>query len=272
MTQPSGPTPFRRVDDTSPAERAALARGLDRTAAAPGIRLVRQVADEMLGLRPGQHVLDAGCGLGEVARQIAAIVAPTGDVVGLDASQGMIDEARSRHDGSRVRYQVGDMTDLPFTEFTFDRVRSERVLQHLEDPDQAVRELVRVTRRGGRLCLVDTDWESLVVDGMSDDVLAPVRQAMLDGHGDVTRMGRTLRRRLVRAGVSDVTARPVTMAFDHPLKAADVVVLFNRDLPPGAGPVPEHLREPFQAAADEAGARREFLAALTIWVAVGKRR
>jgi ubiquinone/menaquinone biosynthesis C-methylase UbiE len=272
MTDAPLATPFGNVDESDAEMRRRLVRDLDRMAASPGIRRVRQVADEMLAPRAGQDLLDAGCGTGEVARALAAIVAPNGDVVALDHSREMIGEARARHDGSRVEYQVGDVLRLPFTAGSFSGVRCERVLQHLDDPDAAVRELVRVTRRRGRVVLIDTDWQSLVVDGLPEDLVADLQERMLGKAGVHTAMGRTLRRRLVRAGLRDVVARPVTIAFDHPIPAADVIVLFDRAVPAGASPLPEELRGPLHDALDEAGRRREFLAALTIWVASGVRR
>jgi ubiquinone/menaquinone biosynthesis C-methylase UbiE len=263
--------PGKRPGDRDDSHRR-LIRELDRMAGSPGVRRVRRVADGMLAPRAGQDLLDAGCGLGEVARALAAIVAPTGDVVALDASRAMVAEARRRHDGSRVQYEVGDVTRLPFEGSSFSAVRCERLLQRLDDPDAAIAELARVTRPHGRVVLVDVDWESLAVDGLPRDLTADVRERLLAKSGVHTDMGRTLRRRLVRARLGDVVAEAVTMAFDHPLRAADVVAGFDRDLPPEVSPLPEDLRGPWHEALAEAGRRREFLAALTVWVVSGRRR
>ncbi|TDC47714.1 methyltransferase domain-containing protein, partial [Jiangella ureilytica] len=145
-------TSFARVDGVSVPLRAAMTGYLDRAAGHHAIQRVRRVAQEALALGLGQRVLDAGCGLGEVARSLAVAVGSEGEVHAVDTSQVLIDEARRRlrndpppPESARIRYALGDVTELPFADGTFDAVRCERVLQHLAEPDRAVTELVRVT-------------------------------------------------------------------------------------------------------------------------------
>jgi SAM-dependent methyltransferase len=237
----------------------------------PEIQRVRAVAREALRPAPGQRLLDAGAGAGEVARDLAAAVGRDGEVVAMDASARTLAAARALTPPDLpIRFVQGDITHLEFQAGTFDGVRSERVLQHLADPDAAVRELARVTRPGGRVCLIDTDWESLAVDGIRADLTASLRDRLLGAdphhHDD---MGRTLRRRLVRAGLAEVTATPVACYFPDPASAAVVVPLFDPAVPPEAGMIPDDLREPWFAELAAAGERGEFLAVLTIWVAAG---
>jgi hypothetical protein len=89
-----------------------------------------------------------------------------------------------------------------------------------------------VTRPGGRVCLVDTDWESLAVDGLPGDLVAAVT-AHLHGHGieHHRSIGRTLRGRLVRAGLVDIAATPVTLLFGDPQSAAMVLPMVDPGLP-----------------------------------------
>ncbi|MDG4826607.1 methyltransferase domain-containing protein [Asanoa sp. WMMD1127] len=244
---------------------------LRRMADHPEIQRVRATAREALRPAPGQRLLDAGAGAGEVARDLAATAA---EVVAMDASARTLRAAQELTPADLpVRFVQGDITALDFPDGTFDGVRSERVLQHVADPDRAVRELARVTRPGGRVVLVDTDWESATVDGVPADLATTMRDHLLnlaaDHHND---MGRTLRRRLVRAGLADVTATAVTCVFPTPASAAVVVPFFDPTVPPEAGMIPEDLRETWFAAVAAAGARDEFLAALTIWVAAGTKR
>jgi len=265
-------TPFANLDQLPPHLQDLLLDALARMATTPQIRRVRGVADRLLAPAPGQRLLDAGCGVGEVARALAAAVAPGGEVVAVDASSATVAAAAARDDGSGVRYEVADVVALPFADGTFDGVRTERVLQHVAEPDAAIAELVRVTRPGGRVCLVDTDWESLAVDGMPADLVASMRAAFaardtLHHQG----IGRTLRRRLVRAGLRDVVAEPVPLAFTRAGGPDRVLPMFNRDIPPEAHLVPTELRDRWFDAVDDAVARDEFLAVLTMWVAVGTR-
>jgi ubiquinone/menaquinone biosynthesis C-methylase UbiE len=262
-------TPFAQVDQMPPAMRALMFDALERMAADPQMRRVRAAAERALDPRPGQRLLDAGCGVGEVARDLAAAVAPGGAVVGVDASAAAIAVATERGAGLPVTYAVGDLLALDFEDQTFDGVRTERVLQHLADPDAAVAELVRVTRSGGRVCLVDTDWESLASDGLPDGLVERMWRSVTVARQHHASMGRTLRRRLVRAGLVDVLCEPVPLWYTDPASA--LIPLFNRDIPREAGLVPEELWDPWWAAVDAATEAGELLAVLTIWVAAGVR-
>jgi SAM-dependent methyltransferase len=169
-----------------------------------------------------------------------------------------------------VVYQTGDVAALDLPGDSVDGVWCERVLQHVPDADRVISEFVRVTRPGGRICLIDTDWESLAFDGMPAGWTSAVVRHM---HGHSTEgqrdMGRTLRRRLVRAGLRDITAVPVTLCFDTPASAGVVLPMVNPNVPPEARLIPDGIRDDWLAAVDRAGARGEFLAVLTIWVAAG---
>ena len=111
-------------------------------------------------LAAGQRLLDVGCGPGTITVELASIVAP-GEVVGIDASAEVIDEARSSASStgaSNVRFDVGDVYSLAFDDDAFDVVHAHQVLQHLTDPVAALRELRRVLRAGGTLAVRDSDY------------------------------------------------------------------------------------------------------------------
>ena len=84
-------------------------------------------------------------------RDLAQLVGPRGRVVGVDVSGAMIAEAKKRHATSElpVEFVEGD-ADLTFPEASFDRCRTERMLMHLDDPEKALAEMVRVVRRVAR--------------------------------------------------------------------------------------------------------------------------
>ncbi|MFI5842881.1 methyltransferase domain-containing protein [Catenuloplanes sp. NPDC051500] len=155
-------------DFSGTVQTAAAHEYLTAAAASTGIRRVRETGLRMWGVGPGDRLLDAGCGNGEVARELAALL-PGADVVALDHSADAVTAASKLDDGTPVTYQVGDVYSLPYPDGHFDGVRTERVLQHLDDPDRAVAELARVLRPGGRMCLIDTDWPSLLYDGSPEN-------------------------------------------------------------------------------------------------------
>ena len=147
-----------------------------------------------LALAPGDRLIDVGCGLGEAVLALAEDLDGTGEIVGVDASERMLDVARARAAAARcrVRFTRGDATALDEPDGAFDAARAERLLQWLRDPAAAVAELVRVVRPGGRLSLIDTDWSTFEID-VGDDALAGlVRDLMRTERHRASTVGRRL--------------------------------------------------------------------------------
>jgi len=119
----------------------------------------KELVCEMLDIRRGQRVLDVGCGTGDDVRRMAEL-AGDGFVMGVDSSKAMIAEARKRGPGhgGAVRFAVGDLKGLPISSATFDVCRAERVLQHVDEPLDAVSQMVRVLKPGGRVLVADADY------------------------------------------------------------------------------------------------------------------
>jgi SAM-dependent methyltransferase len=97
-------------------------------------------------LRPGQHLLDAGCGR---YMRFCKEFSGTARVVGIDLESTLETNNQSAPFGVR-----GDLNSLPFYSACFDMVISRSVVEHLEDPPQAFREFCRVLRPGGKLVIV----------------------------------------------------------------------------------------------------------------------
>ena len=127
---------------------------LDEFAAMPAVAVAKERSFALADPRPGDRILDAGCGTGSDAVALARAVMPGGEVIGIDSSQLAVATARERAAGRvGVRFERADVVALPFPEAFFSAVRADRVLLHLAQPVHAVRELVRVTRSGGRVVL-----------------------------------------------------------------------------------------------------------------------
>ncbi|AEV87709.1 methyltransferase [Actinoplanes sp. SE50] len=263
-------TPFADIDGLTAPMTDLVLTALTEMGRHPEIRRVRRAGFDALRPAPGMRLLDAGSGSGEVARSLAAETGPRGEVIALDYSAAITAAAIARHDGGNVRYVTGDVGALELPDDCVDGVWCERVLQHVADPDAAVAELRRVTRPGGRLVLIDTDWDSLAFDGMPARLWAELSAYAARHFTPPQRdMGRTLRRRLVAAGLSGLTATPVTCLFGSPESAAVVLPMVNPRVPAETWQTPPGLREEWLSCVEAAGARGDFLAVLTIWVVTG---
>ena len=138
----------------------------------PGMADERRIARLLLGLVPGDGVLDIACGTGNFTRDFARVVGPTGLVVGLDASTTMLGRALEDTGGmEQVAYVRGDAQDLPFRDESFDAVCCFAALHLFADPMQALDSIERVLTPGGRVAIFTScrnrsapvrTWESLL--------------------------------------------------------------------------------------------------------------
>jgi SAM-dependent methyltransferase len=157
-------------DVDASADPAAAVASQEEFDSWPDIEAYKRRTQELLGR--AQPVLDVGCGPG---LDVAALGSRR--CVGLDRSRTMAAAARRR--GAVV---VADASELPFADDTFEGVRADRLLQHLERPDHCVREMLRVCRSGARVVMADADQEtlSIAVPGVSRSMTDRVKQLRRD--------------------------------------------------------------------------------------------
>jgi SAM-dependent methyltransferase len=194
---------------------------LDAANALPGVQPIKTMMIDELRLSPGARVLEVGCGTGDDARLLAALVGPGGRVVGIDASEAMIGVARERSSDSSlpVEFALGDVRALRLPEDAFDACRCERVLMHVDgDPAGGIDEMIRVTRPGGRIVILDLDWDTLLLDHPDQAATRMIVHAVCDGIRN-GRIGSQLPRLMSDAGLVDVVLQgrvvPLTHSFLH---------------------------------------------------------
>jgi SAM-dependent methyltransferase len=112
---------------------------------------------ELAGVRAGDRVLDVACGTGVLARTAQALVGPTGSLTGLDLNAGMLTVAAQAEPG--VTWVSGPAEALSMADESFDRVLCQFGLMFFADREAAVREMARVTRPGGQVCVAT--WAGL---------------------------------------------------------------------------------------------------------------
>jgi ubiquinone/menaquinone biosynthesis C-methylase UbiE len=112
-----------------------------------------------MDLRPGERVLDLGCGSGWATRLLARIVSPgpqsSGQVVGIDISDEMVRQARAAsRDFDNVMFATGSAAQIPWEENFFDKVLSVESFYYYPDQERALAELFRVMAPRGRLFIL----------------------------------------------------------------------------------------------------------------------
>jgi ubiquinone/menaquinone biosynthesis C-methylase UbiE len=125
----------------------------------PGMADEHRIARLLLGLSPGDGVLDVACGPGNFSRQFARTVGDTGLVVGIDASKPMLEKAVRDSAVAGVDNLVfirGNAVDLPFRERSFDAVCCFAALHLFSDPETALDRMRAVLTPGGRIALFTT--------------------------------------------------------------------------------------------------------------------
>ena len=175
---------FDRISPVYDAMNRLMTAGLDR-------RWRRLTAAAVV--RPGDRVLDACCGTGDLA--LAARDAG-GEVTGLDFSEAML--ARARRKSSAIAWISGDVLALPFPDESFDVVTIGFGLRNVPDLEAGLRELARVTRSpGGRLACLDITRPRGLLGPFFRlwfDTLIPLAGRVLPGGGAYTYLPASVRR------------------------------------------------------------------------------
>jgi ubiquinone/menaquinone biosynthesis C-methylase UbiE len=165
---------------------------------------------EMAKIKPGDKVLDVGCGTGDLTLTAENYVGMSGSAHGIDASPEGIDLARKKvkRSDSETVFEVGLVEKIPYPEATFDVVISRLVIHHL--PDDLKRrgfvEIFRVLKPGGRVFLAD-------FKPPTNPILAHVASALV-GHRMMMQSNvESIPPMLSEAGFVEVTSGPTRSVF-----------------------------------------------------------
>lgn len=150
---------------------------LERVTELSFVERYKRRSHQLMNLQEGHRVLDVGCGLGDDVMALVAQVGATGQVIGIDQSTTMIEQATARQgiQGRPVEFHVMDARNMTFDDNSFDAVRSDRVLQHIPDVHLAIKEMIRVLKPGGIIVLNETDWGTLTLDVSNRDVFRKIK-------------------------------------------------------------------------------------------------
>jgi ubiquinone/menaquinone biosynthesis C-methylase UbiE len=205
-------TGFRDVDRSG--DTTACTRCLDLLADIPFFHAVKEESFRIIAGTGPERVLDAGCGAGNDLCALAPILPPTSWIAGLDASAALLSTAAERTFLHRDRRFLlrGDLTHIPCRSGVFDACRIDRVLQHVPDPEQVIRELARILAPGGTLVAFDNDWDTLSIGTSDTDVSARLTRFWSDSFAS-GRIGKDLAGIFHRTGIADIHAEQKTLTL-----------------------------------------------------------
>jgi SAM-dependent methyltransferase len=213
MTPPARPsrkslaTGFRNVDTSGDTD--ACNRCLDTIAAIPFFHEIKRDSIRIIAHERSQKVLDAGCGTGIDLLALASALSEPFQIVGLDASTSLLARAAERTCGigNHCSLVKGDILEIPFRDGTFDACRIDRVLQHIREPEQAIRELTRILKPGGILVAFDNDWDTFSISLDDHDIAGRIRRSWRDSFASA-RVGKDLPKIFRDCGLTGIHTGP----------------------------------------------------------------
>jgi SAM-dependent methyltransferase len=256
---------FTAVDDQ--ADPRAWIDVLDRVRGEPAYRAYKARVAAQLRPAAGGRYLEVGCGTGADALALAARFGV--EVVGVDVSGTMVEEARARGLASAV---VADAAALPFEGEDFDGAWADRTFQHLAEPEAALAELVRVVGPGGRIVVVDPDYDTQVVE-LEDQELA---RRVLRFRADHALRNGTLAHRMgglfAAAGLTDVSVETQPVVLRDPRALDDAMGLRTWAATAAeCGLLSHEDAAAWERQLDEAVAEDRFLYAFSLFLTAGTR-
>jgi len=193
---------------------------LEDRARMPTYRAMFRTLLDTIAPRPGEAILDVGCGAGSLDRLLAARLGAANPITALDANPFWLAEAEALAAeeglGQAIRFVPGNAEALPFPDGSFGAVFSVTVIEEC-DADRAIAEMVRVAAPGGRIGIIVRaidlpQWWNL-------DLPEPIRRKITPPPQSVAGKGvadASLYRRMRRAGLGDLVCFPFLVTLDQP--------------------------------------------------------
>ena len=246
---------------------------LETVAASSWLQQTAANALALLALAPGQSVLEVGCGNGVFLPGLAEKVVPGGRVVGVDHAEAFVAVAREKIAkgglSGVVTVDLGDAYQLPYERATFDAAHCERVLMHLDAPNDAIREMARVVKPGGIVVAAEPDWSGMQHDHPDREAYDLVYAKALPMRNK--NMGLTLYRRFGEVGLQQRRYLPMTAVITD----FATIRMFGLQLEPAVaalvaeGALPAKRLNAVVPAIEEASASGNYYCILTMHVVSG---
>ena len=193
---------------------------LEDRARMPTYRAMFRTLIDAMAPKPGEAILDVGCGAGSLDRLLATRLGSANPITALDANPFWLGEAEAlaAEEGlaGMIRFMPGNAEALPFPDGAFGAVFSVTVIEEC-DADRAIAEMVRVAVPGGRIGIVVRAldlpqwWHLDLPEGIRGKITPPPQSVAANGVADAS-----LYRRMRRAGLEDLVCFPFLVTLDRP--------------------------------------------------------
>ncbi|XVN42088.1 MAG: methyltransferase domain-containing protein [Candidatus Rickettsia vulgarisii] len=170
-----------------------------------------------MNLNTGDTVLEVGCGYGDDAEEIARVIGMEGEVVAVDLSEKMINEAKKRSKQSNVNYTIMSAENLKFNDNSFSACHADRLLVGHQDYYKIFDEILRVTRPSGTICITDVDALSIIMypfNNYTGKILKQIQESFVNPF-----MGRMVPEIFAKRNLKNITVLP------EPLMIQDFEIL-----------------------------------------------
>ena len=174
-----------------------------------------------IGIKPGKTIADIGCGLGYLSYMYGKFLEPKGRYIGVDVNKKLLHMARKaaarRKMGKLFRFVQGGALSIPLEDESVDVAMCQTLLMHLKEPESAVKEMIRITKKRGKVVAFEPSWEAGV--GWNNLREPPIKERLEDleflsriwegqkrlGEGDV-RIGEKVPYLFMRNGLKKIQA------------------------------------------------------------------
>jgi ubiquinone/menaquinone biosynthesis C-methylase UbiE len=245
-------------------DAAGMIKWLSRIERFPQAVRIRTRSYELLRVGAGDTVVDVGCGAGAAVDELAGRAA---SAIGVDTSEQMIEVSKKRF--PEREFRLASAYDLPLRDAAVAAYRAERVYQHLDRPADALAEAYRALAPGGRIVLLDQDYDAPTIDAAD---LALCR-TILRAQSDAIRqrwIGRQYRGLLLDAGFVDVAVEVNTSVYTDYAKLGPMIPAIAKTAVE-AGAVRQEQADAWLADQHQRGEKDRFFATMPIFTAFARK-
>ena len=204
--------PWANPSTVNPKDTVQMAAFLEERSRLPDVQQVNQTLCEAVAAAPGERLLEVGSGSGILCRLLAPHLKPDGCMLGVDISPEMTAEARkyalSKGISDGIAFDTCAAEALPYPNSSFDGAIAARLLLHVSDPDSIIREMTRVVKPGGKILVMDWDFDTVTVDHPDRELTRRLLHWRSDHSGGNNWSGRQLWRRLQVANLQNLSVHP----------------------------------------------------------------